>query len=97
MPKNNYNEFALAQEKIEAAGFKVVQPHELLQDVEINDRTLKLRVSALSVCDKVVTLPEWEADHDSKREVQIARIMDMPVENILTFLKTDHGSITTAI
>lgn len=86
----NYNEFKLAEERINALGYKTIIPHDLFDEIdmtEVNQQIYK-RVCVKHMMDAnvVVTLQDWEQCPFSKNQVLVAREMEIPVQHIITFL-----------
>lgn len=97
VPASTYDNFSHIQEKIEALGYEVVNPHEILEGLKISSegfhKLMQLRISAMAIVDKVITLQEWDQHKDSKMEVSIARTMEIEVQSIIAFLKEqEHGT-----
>lgn len=92
----NFREFALAQEKIEALGFTVLNPHDLCRNIDGNEyeseeayweACMRNCLCALPFANILVTLNNWEESRGAKIEVEIARATRfIEVEPITKFL-----------
>jgi hypothetical protein len=100
----NFQQFALAQEQIEALGYNVLNPHEICRfidpklyqtDEEHREACMRECLAKLPYAHIVVTLKGWEYSKDARKEVNIARETGfIHVHPIITFLKekTDVGT-----
>jgi len=82
------------------AGFTaIITAADMLEGIDSNaitaDEFLRKTVCEIAKCDKVITVPGWELSDFSKKEVQIARLLNIPVENSLTVLKGKKIRIDT--
>jgi hypothetical protein len=83
--QNNFKNFQEAEEKLNALDIKCVNPHSFLERLVANtadDAEIMRARIILMMCDditEVITLPGWETAPDASKEVQVARIMNMPV------------------
>lgn len=92
----NFQEFAAAQEKIEAMGYRVMNPHEICRFVdpkmyltkeEYWEACMRVCLQQLPLAHKLVTLKDWELSKGAKIEVDIARATGfIEVHHIMTFL-----------
>lgn len=74
--------FGMAQKKIEALGFNVVNPLALIEDCNTPwDVAMKKCIGALVNCDAVVLLPCWQNSNGAKIEHQLADDLNIPVFN----------------
>lgn len=102
MPGDNFKEFALAQEKIEAMGFKVLNPHEICRFIDpgLYDSTeahweacMRECCAKLPYAHHLVTLQGWEISKGAKKEVAIARELGfIKVHHIITFLNSKNAT-----
>ena len=98
----NYREFALVQEKLEAFGFEVLNPHEICEfidrtqyadDREYWEACMRECLAKLPYAHKVVTLEGWDSSEGAKIEVATARLTGfISVEHYLTFLPKQYGA-----
>lgn len=95
---NNFPAFEEVQKKIEAAGFKCINPHEIFEGIDVEDFKhrdyMKVCVSFLAMCDIVVTLEGWADSTAARQEVVIAREMGKdirPASTIKNVLEELHG------
>lgn len=90
MPENNYREFKLAEERINAMGFETLVPHDFFFGIDTREFKhndyMRECIKQMMDADIVVTLKDWEQSKDCKMEVTIAREMDIPVQHIISFL-----------
>ncbi len=87
-----HGEFALAQIKLEQLGFKVINPFDLIEGLDLDpkrdyEKIMRIDVAAMvEDADEVVTLLGWDKSLGAKREVDIARLMNMPVVSVTKYL-----------
>ncbi|MCK6650823.1 MAG: DUF4406 domain-containing protein [Bacteroidia bacterium] len=96
----NYQEFALAQEKIEAFGYHVLYPHEICQFIDPKqyetpeaywEACMRECLSKLPYAHILVTLVGWENSKGARKEVNIARETGfISVHTILTFFSENN-------
>jgi hypothetical protein len=97
MAENNFTAFAKVEEKLNALGHNVLNPHTICQDVNPKDFAteehywqycMRLCVAAMSVdADMVLTLDGWEHSRGAKKEVNIARELGfIEVQSTVKFL-----------
>lgn len=97
MPENNFREFALVEERLNAMGYNVINPHVICQNVnpklfkneeEYWQHCMRLCVAEMAAfADTVLTLKGWEDSRGAKEEVGIARELGfITVEHIVAFL-----------
>jgi hypothetical protein len=93
--ENNYQAFKLAQEKIEAHGFEVINPHEICEVIdpkEFEDSKeywnvcMKICLTYLMKANTIVTLQDWDKSEGAKIEVGLARQLSIDVKHIVSFL-----------
>lgn len=92
----NFKEFATAQEKIEALGYRVMNPHEICRFIDPKlyetkqaywEACMRACLQQLPLANKLVTLKDWELSKGAKIEVAIARETGfIEVHHIMTFL-----------
>lgn len=102
MDENNYKAFAHCQEKIEAMGFQVLNPHEICQFIDPKlyeteedfwQACMRECCSKLPYAHHIVTLEGWENSRGAKKEVAIARELGfIEVHHIITFLKAKNDT-----
>lgn len=102
IPGNNFREFALAQERIEAMGFIVLNPHEICRFIDPKlyetpelywEACMRECCAKLPYAHCVVTLQGWENSKGAMKEVAIARTLGfIPVHYIMTFLKSNNAA-----
>ena len=74
--------FGTAQKQIEALGFEVVNPLEIVGDFKTPwDVAMKICIKALVDCDAIVLLPDWSNSRGARFEHEIAENLDMPIFN----------------
>jgi hypothetical protein len=91
LENNNHQAFKDVQEKLLQLNVNCINPHDLFDGLDTSafthDDFMRVCISALSFCDKVVTLPGWENSKGATMEVQIARIMGKEVVYSERFLQ----------
>lgn len=104
MPNNNFEGFALAEEKINAMGYVTLNPMEVCCEVnpkefatanEYWDYCMRLCLITMlnDTNTMVVTLDGWEMSRGAVIEVDLARKLGMPVVHIVKFLEEgEHGN-----
>lgn len=103
MPDNNFKEFAIAQECIEAMGYHVLNPHEICQFIDPKlyenaelfwEACMRECLSKMMYAHKIVTLKNWENSKGACIEVDVARQTGfIEIESIITFLKKSEQSV----
>jgi hypothetical protein len=80
LPEYNYPAFHAAAEAWRAEGWEVANPAEHFD----GDQTLpyntymRAGVAALTDCDLIAFLPDWEKSAGSQRERTVAKVLDIP-------------------
>lgn len=96
LPENNYKGFALAQERLEALGYNVLNPHEFFEGTNTRDWThedfMRICIAEMMKADLIVTLPGWENSKGSEIEVKIARLMYMDITNYIVMFKPETSN-----
>ncbi len=92
IPGNIFSEFKLVEEKLIELGLRVLIPNDFFEHIDTvgfkqND-FMRERVKRMMEADIILTLENWEHDRDCKNEVIIARLLDIPVKHIVTFIST---------
>lgn len=86
----NIEAFREAEEILKKKGHKVMVPHDLFEGYDTEGwehwQFMRVCVMGLASCDMVVTLLAWDKSKGAKQEIDIARILLMPVEPITKFL-----------
>ncbi len=100
----SFQEFAHMQEKIEAMGFRVLNPHELCRFINPSDylkpelyweACMRVCLASLPYAHVVVTLKDWELSKGAKKEVAIARETGfIEVVHFVTFLNPSYHAAT---
>ncbi len=94
MDQNNFREFKLCQEKLEALGYDVANPHQFLEGANLNNlkdhqAVMKIRFGHLMLSQKIMTLTGWENDSDARDEVSAARLAHMEIISAVVFFKNN--------
>ncbi len=94
--EGNYREFALMQEKIEAMGYTVLNPHEICRFIDPSlyatkdehwEACMRECLAKLPYAHILVTLKDWELSKGASIEVSIARQTGfIEVHHYITFL-----------
>lgn len=79
MPNLNKAEFENMQEKLTAAGFKVVNPLELCDPSWEWQTCMKVCIRELMLCDAVIMLPKWESSKGASIEHELAKRVGLSV------------------
>lgn len=76
----NYPAFNTAAAQLRAAGFHVENPAENPEpECKSWQGFMRLAVAQLATCDRVVTLPGWQASRGAKVEVDLALMLEIVV------------------
>ena len=95
MPNLNREEFAAAADHLKEQGFRVINPHDLTDGVDFHPEQDYEQIMRICVCsmvessDEIITLSGWENSPGAKREVEIARLMHIPVVSIVKYFKNE--------
>lgn len=88
--------FSEKQNTLIQLGFKVFNPLDVFKDWDIYDISIskfdKYQYSCLAMCDKVITINEWEQSAVSKKIVDIARIMEKEIISYSAFILKNTGN-----
>lgn len=92
------NEFAIAQERLEALGFEVTTaaedlPYGNLSKAELN-QYLKAREEKLGDADIVLALAGFEKDGYSNLDMTSAKLLEKKFDLVVDFLEKPKGKIT---
>lgn len=93
MPGLNKDEFLKAEMFLKEQGFKVINPHDLIEGLDLHpendyEAILKICVSEMiTTAHEVVTLKDAINSPFASREVTIARLMNIPVSPITKYIK----------
>ena len=74
---------------LEEKGYKVITPFLLFTDDEkeySDQQQMRVRIKAMMLCEKVYTLPDWDICEKTKQEVDIARVLKIEVNTVLTLI-----------
>jgi hypothetical protein len=85
----NYPAFEEACQRLRAAGYEVVSPHEVNPADGIEhpwDWYLRRDIVVLMEAEAVVVLPGWEASQGASLETYIAKALGMPIIPIQTLV-----------
>lgn len=89
----NREEFTAAAEHLKEQGFTAINPHDLTEGMDMHpefdyDKIMRLCIEMMvRKADIVVTLSGWENSPGAKKEVEIARLMNIPVVSIIKYFK----------
>lgn len=102
---NNFNEFAIVEEKLNALGHETINPHTICEHVKRSDFETDLdhwcacmRLCLSIMCQKanyVVTLKGWEQSRGATIEVGMARELCVPVESAVMYLHKNKIELNT--
>ncbi len=96
LPLNNFPAFQEAEEELTKLGAKCLNPHSLFENLVTkhyeHDDYMRVCISALALCDSVVTLNGWEQSKGADMEVKIARLMNKEVVPLHKFIALQNGS-----
>lgn len=80
--------FGTAQKQIEALGYEVVNPLEVVNDWHMPwQQAMKLCINALLECDGVYCLPDWSISKGAKVEAFMAVSLSIPVTEHISHIK----------
>lgn len=80
LPEFNYPAFNAAAAQLRAAGFHVENPAENpIPDSPTWEGYMRLAVAQLATCDRIVTLPGWQASRGARVEVDLGVVLGMDV------------------
>lgn len=81
----NRHAFAHAADLLRSQGHRVINPHDLTEGLDLHpiddyEKIMRIDVAHLvQRAEEVVTLDGWENSNGAKREVEIARLMNIPI------------------
>lgn len=99
VPGLNKEEFLLAQMMLKKQGFNAVNPHDLIEGLDldpIKDYNQILRIciaEMVRVADEVVTLNGALESNGSRKEMNVAREVNIPVHPITKYKIHGHATI----
>ena len=71
--------FALVQKEIEALGFEVINPTQVVGDWQTPwDKAMRMCIAKLTQCDAIVLIPDWISSKGAKIEYEIAKQLEIP-------------------
>lgn len=71
--------FALAEEVLNSYGLATVNEFMLFKQKELTMDNLKYTIMHMANCNTIVTLHQWAGCDFAKKQVEIARILEIPV------------------
>lgn len=96
LPLNNFPAFQEAEDELTKMGIKCLNPHSLVEFLDTkhyeHDDYMRVCVSALAFCDRIVTISGWENSKGADMEVKIARIMNKEVVPLHKFIALQNDS-----
>lgn len=90
LPEFNYPAFFAASERLEAAGFKTLNPARDEGRDGCTEWLHFMRASLRDIadCDGIATLPDWESSRGARLEVDLAQQLGLPVMPVEAWLAT---------
>jgi len=81
------------QSKLQMMGYKVVNPNELLESMDVEEvkpeHCARICIKAMMDCEVVATIGDWWDSKQSKIEVEIARQLNIPVDPVMNLKEED--------
>jgi hypothetical protein len=66
--------FAEAAASLRASGYHVISPIEICPDPESYEHAMRIDIAALTKCDRIAFLPQWEKSRGAQAEAHVARV-----------------------
>jgi len=84
LPEFNYPAFFTAADRLELAGFEVINPARIEGREGCSSWLDYMRASLVDIaaCDGIATLPGWGESRGAALEVLIVRSLDLPVKTV---------------
>lgn len=88
-PDNNKPAFNAMAKKLRLAGYMVINPAELdaKEPCSCWEDYLRRDIRALSRCEAIATLPNWQKSRGANLEIYIGRALSYPVHSATYWLK----------
>jgi hypothetical protein len=81
------DKFAKAQKDIEAMGFEVINPIEVVKDFDMPwNKAMRMCIAGLTECDAIALLPDWSNSKGAIFEYEISKQLEIP-----DFRTSPHG------
>lgn len=66
--------FAEAAASLRASGYHVISPIEICPNPESYEHAMRIDIAALTKCDRIAFLPNWERSKGAQAEAHVARV-----------------------